>query len=322
MLNQVDEETYENAVVKQEFSMDNLMDNNDQNIEETISVGSSQGVEESPLNLSTREDFFEFTCPNCPRKFETKKHLNRHIRQLHRPALVKNLFCPYCGKGYVRLAMLEKHVYTHFAYYQQKIFCGICFEVFTNMDFLKGHMSRHFSNKRNACSYCPKTYVSHYNLRKHIESTHESQSNSREGEAGTSKGDDMMQFQHGESFLDAEGTFEDSWGRNGDNEEDDDFNIEEQFRTPPESFNIPADHPPRQEREEQQLCFICGMIFCDKDGLQRHEIENHSVTLMEILKYPLMLILLNFSSVQNVENNFPRKVTLRITQIPTRIVKD
>lgn len=54
----------------------------------------------------------EFTCPDCPRSFNTKDDLNKHFKNIHL-ALPKKYECDICGRGFKKPYVLKQHKMCH-----------------------------------------------------------------------------------------------------------------------------------------------------------------------------------------------------------------
>ena len=91
--------------------------------------------------LEQKPDLEQY-CPYCL-KVVSKKHLQRHINNMHR------------GPG-------EKQVYT----------CGTCHKAFARKESLKKHERIHTGEKPYACKYCDYRSFQSSNLNTHIRTKH------------------------------------------------------------------------------------------------------------------------------------------------------
>ncbi|CAG9761080.1 unnamed protein product [Ceutorhynchus assimilis] len=147
-----------------------------------------------------RLDLANHVCPQCQRKFPTRKQLVMHM-PAH--AVVKNITkddsvkCPICHKIFAHSIRVQKHMLCHGSEESkplqcnvcQKRFltasalafhakthvvgvkhfqCPICKERFDQVLKLRKHIPAHLHNDMFTCPYCEKTFTKYSIIRKHI----------------------------------------------------------------------------------------------------------------------------------------------------------
>ena len=111
-------------------------------------------------------------CTVCGKElafFYARKHMRLHEGK-------KDHVCDICGKAYVFLDSLKKHIATNHTklakkYKYPKILCTVCGK---ELDFfyVKKHMRLHEGKKEHICDICGKAYVFLDSLKKHIATCH------------------------------------------------------------------------------------------------------------------------------------------------------
>ena len=159
-----------------------------------------------PVRTSqVRSRKFEIYCKECEHTFANKKNFDGHLEKdtcKHTCELCGKIFlygmkkqylnhrkyhnkqkdykCDICGKSYVRMGELNRHIQWH----KESIMavCDQCGQTFRCTSGLSNHKKiKHCGNsekktdekiKKYQCPECPKTYLAQYRLRWHIKSTH------------------------------------------------------------------------------------------------------------------------------------------------------
>ena len=146
------------------------------------------------LKNHTVESKRKFVCPNCPKRFNTRRHLESHIRmhtndrrfkcsecdktykydaQLrihHRLHTGQRFYCEVCKKPFIDKADLKRHLISHSDLRPYK--CDTCGAAFKRKGVLNAHISRHgdlFNIAKDECRICGQTFKFKYYLKKHME---------------------------------------------------------------------------------------------------------------------------------------------------------
>ncbi|KAL4236750.1 histone-lysine N-methyltransferase [Mactra antiquata] len=75
-----------------------------------------------------------FRCGVCPQKFDTQQLVVKHVEEEHKNG--SKFQCIYCGKDFLSMPNMKKHVRFHLGY---RATCKICSEAFSNVGALRKH---------------------------------------------------------------------------------------------------------------------------------------------------------------------------------------
>lgn len=118
----------------------------------------------------TRKSYkvLDFPCPNCPKRFVSKRHLKLHDI-VHLPDELKKIHsCSECANKFQTISNLNTHflaVHTN----ERPFICEECGKAFVNIAGLNQHKVTHATDRPCQCNYCPKTFKDVKHLRKHEE---------------------------------------------------------------------------------------------------------------------------------------------------------
>lgn len=120
------------------------------------------------VHMQRHQKKYEYACPYCERKRNTKHDLNYHIKMTHMNAM--DLACKICGMTYRGKHALEEHERTHGDSFNYP--CKQCDKQFKRREALNKHIRTVHKKIRVFCEHCDSSFVSTYNLNNHIESVH------------------------------------------------------------------------------------------------------------------------------------------------------
>ena len=108
-----------------------------------------------------------FSCPLCPKKFQTSGRLNKHSERTHQSIeKVKKYFCQLCDLECHMKSKLDTHNREVHSNYRH-ITCTKCDSKFKRNAHLKRHMVLHGGEKPFKCDYCSSSFADHTSLKYH-----------------------------------------------------------------------------------------------------------------------------------------------------------
>lgn len=149
-------------------------------------------------------DQMNHVCPQCLRKFPTRKQLVLHVTTHALPKKVTNeesVKCNVCYKSFARKESLQKHMLVHGSEETKPLKCDKCEKRFLTRSALTSHAKNHLTDRKNfqcpicnesfyqvmklklhipkhaqdnqyTCPYCKKTFRKYSIIRKHIRTFH------------------------------------------------------------------------------------------------------------------------------------------------------
>ena len=112
-------------------------------------------------------------CPVCETKFELRKNLNRHMKEVHTSS--KDFKCPICEKPFSRQEKLNRHVReVHANSADGKLDCTDCEKTFSRLENWSEHwLSAHTENPTYYyCAECEEPFTQRQNLNRHFNEIH------------------------------------------------------------------------------------------------------------------------------------------------------
>jgi len=104
-----------------------------------------------------------FECPNCPKTFQHKKNVQKHIRVTHMGIRIE---CEVCLKSFASKSDLKRHMNTHTM--EKSLRCEFCGHYFGHKYTLKKHILSMHSERKLECHLCDKMFPDQTMLQKHI----------------------------------------------------------------------------------------------------------------------------------------------------------
>uniref|UniRef100_A0A8C4NAB8 C2H2-type domain-containing protein n=1 Tax=Eptatretus burgeri TaxID=7764 RepID=A0A8C4NAB8_EPTBU len=104
------------------------------------------------------------SCPTCSQLFLTEGALQLHVERRHRRE--RPYKCSACGKAFIELCTLEKHMTIHAGALTYK--CSECGKAFQSFHVLQSHMRIHTGKRPYKCPICSKSFTKLGNLKSHM----------------------------------------------------------------------------------------------------------------------------------------------------------
>lgn len=131
---------------------------------------------DSPIEFSkhvekNHKEFFEVSCPDCPKKFLNQVRWYGHWYAVHKK---DEKVCEICSKVCKNKFNLADHMKIHKkrdTSQEGKYCCLICQKKFYRSDHLKVHLNSHTKEKMWNCE-CGKTYTTKHQLKQHKSKVH------------------------------------------------------------------------------------------------------------------------------------------------------
>ena len=115
-------------------------------------------------HLSDHENNRYFPCENCDKSFSDPSNLQRHIRTQHVGA--RSHACPECGKTFATSSGLKQHTHIHSSI--KPFTCEVCLKSYTQFSNLCRHKRMHADCRTQLkCSTCGQMFATITSLNKH-----------------------------------------------------------------------------------------------------------------------------------------------------------
>ncbi|XP_041102722.1 zinc finger and BTB domain-containing protein 47-like [Polyodon spathula] len=220
------------------------------------------------------EDKEHFPCKKCPRVFNNRWYLEKHMNVTHSRMQIcercgkrflleselllhhqtdceKNIQCVTCGKAFKKLWSLHEHNKIVHGYAEKKFSCEICEKKFYTMAHVRKHMVAHTKDMPFTCETCGKSFKRSMSLKVH--SLQHSGEKPFKCENCSERFQYKYQLRSHMSIHIGHKQFMCQWcGK--------DFNMKQYF----------DEHMKTHTGEKPFICEICGKSFTSRPNMKRH----------------------------------------------------
>ncbi|CAL8312756.1 unnamed protein product [Merluccius merluccius] len=229
---------------------------------------------ESPAQKVRLEEKQHFPCKKCPRIFNNRWYLEKHMNVTHNRMQIcnncgkrflleselllhhqtdceKSIQCVTCGKAFKKLWSLHEHNKIVHGYAEKKFSCEICEKKFYTMAHVRKHMVAHTKDMPFTCETCGKSFKRSMSLKVH--SLQHSGEKPFKCENCSERFQYKYQLRSHMSIHIGHKQFMCQWcGK--------DFNMKQYF----------DEHMKTHTGEKPYICEICGKSFTSRPNMKRH----------------------------------------------------
>ncbi|XP_006143207.2 interleukin-11 receptor subunit alpha [Tupaia chinensis] len=228
----------------------------------------------APVQKAKCEEKETLTCEKCPRVFNTRWYLEKHMNVTHSRMQIcdqcgkrflleselllhrqtdceRNIQCVTCGKAFKKLWSLHEHNKIVHGYAEKKFSCEICEKKFYTMAHVRKHMVAHTKDMPFTCETCGKSFKRSMSLKVH--SLQHSGEKPFRCENCNERFQYKYQLRSHMSIHIGHKQFMCQWcGK--------DFNMKQYF----------DEHMKTHTGEKPFICEICGKSFTSRPNMKRH----------------------------------------------------
>ncbi|XP_043961351.1 zinc finger and BTB domain-containing protein 47 isoform X2 [Gambusia affinis] len=237
--------------------------------------GGKKALDSEGLGLKVRlEEKQHFPCKKCPRIFNNRWYLEKHMNVTHNRMQICNncgkrflleselllhqqtdcersIQCVTCGKAFKKLWSLHEHNKIVHGYAEKKFSCEICEKKFYTMAHVRKHMVAHTKDMPFTCETCGKSFKRSMSLKVH--SLQHSGEKPFKCESCNERFQYKYQLRSHMSIHIGHKQFMCQWcGK--------DFNMKQYF----------DEHMKTHTGEKPYICEICGKSFTSRPNMKRH----------------------------------------------------
>ncbi|XP_055039001.2 zinc finger and BTB domain-containing protein 47 [Misgurnus anguillicaudatus] len=220
------------------------------------------------------EEKQHFSCKKCPRVFNNRWYLEKHVNVTHNRMQIcnkcgkrflleselllhhqtnceKSIQCVTCGKAFKKLWSLHEHNKIVHGYAEKKFSCEICEKKFYTMAHVRKHMVAHTKDMPFTCETCGKSFKRSMSLKVH--SLQHSGEKPFKCENCSERFQYKYQLRSHMSIHIGHKQFMCQWcGK--------DFNMKQYF----------DEHMKTHTGEKPYICEVCGKSFTSRPNMKRH----------------------------------------------------
>ncbi|XP_056104847.1 zinc finger and BTB domain-containing protein 47 [Rhinichthys klamathensis goyatoka] len=244
-------------------------------IDSTLGEGRKRRREQESLGQKVKlEEKQHFSCKKCPRVFNNRWYLEKHMNVTHNRMQIcnkcgkrflleselllhhqtnceKNIQCVTCGKAFKKLWSLHEHNKIVHGYAEKKFSCEICEKKFYTMAHVRKHMVAHTKDMPFTCETCGKSFKRSMSLKVH--SLQHSGEKPFKCENCSERFQYKYQLRSHMSIHIGHKQFMCQWcGK--------DFNMKQYF----------DEHMKTHTGEKPYICEVCGKSFTSRPNMKRH----------------------------------------------------
>ncbi|XP_073686539.1 zinc finger and BTB domain-containing protein 47 [Garra rufa] len=244
-------------------------------VDSPLGKGRKRSKEQESLAQKVKlEEKQHFSCKKCPRIFNNRWYLEKHMNVTHNRMQIcnkcgkrflleselllhhqtnceKNIQCVTCGKAFKKLWSLHEHNKIVHGYAEKKFSCEICEKKFYTMAHVRKHMVAHTKDMPFTCETCGKSFKRSMSLKVH--SLQHSGEKPFKCENCSERFQYKYQLRSHMSIHIGHKQFMCQWcGK--------DFNMKQYF----------DEHMKTHTGEKPYICEICGKSFTSRPNMKRH----------------------------------------------------